>query len=331
MTTSSASTFTPPAREAACSRLAETLRQKALATLVGETFWFIEAKFGSYPFDAIRDEELQPAGSPIAWSADEIEAGVISVATPDGQPRSITWDEVALDPGWCKFDWVVADPVRRKVANASNMFDVTWEAPDGSIVPLDGYLDPYFQEIYLDAADVPLFSKVANHVSADALDEYVHALEQEVEKYLAADHPNYGKAAKRMYNIFRLDGRYHLAAFLRELFDEPTTVLYQVYSVVRTIEEASEPGSPITVDAILEQLDDLILSVVRQLEGEEEQAIVRELMNLRDSIDHNQRLEERPRTVAASRAQLLNLVNNFFYDKMTGLPEVKSYVDGFAR
>ena len=45
--------------------------------------------------------------------------------------------------------------------------------PDGTITPLDGYLDPYFQEVYLEAESVPIFSKLAQHVSANALDEYV--------------------------------------------------------------------------------------------------------------------------------------------------------------
>ena len=39
-----------------------------------------------------------------------------------------------------------------------------------------------------------------------------------MQKYLLKD-INYGKAAKRMYNIFRLTGHYEEAAFLRELFD----------------------------------------------------------------------------------------------------------------
>ena len=155
---------------------------------------------------------------------------------------SVTWDEVAHDPGWCKLDWVVADPVHGKLANASNMLDVTWEAPDGTITPLDGYLDPYFQEVYLEAESVPIFTKLARHVSADALDNYVHQLEKEVQKYLTKD-VNYGKAAKRMYNIFRLTGRYPEAAFIRELFDEPTTMLYQVWSLIRTVDDAVKPGA----------------------------------------------------------------------------------------
>ena len=59
------------------------------------------------------------------------------------------------------------------------MLDVTWEAPDGTITPLDGFLDPYFQEIYLDSESIPIFSKLSQHVSANALDQYVEQLEKE--------------------------------------------------------------------------------------------------------------------------------------------------------
>ncbi len=315
-----------PTREAACARLAELIRAKALATREGEGFRLVEVKFGSYPEDVVRDGTPLPAGSPISWSPAEIEAGQIEVETPGGTPQAITWDGVAADPGWCKLDWVVADPVRRQVANASNMLDVTWEAPDGSIIPLDGYLDPYFQEVYLESESIPLFSKLAEHVSDDALDDYVARLRKEVAKYVAHDPRNYGKAAKRMYNIFRLSGRYEEAAFLRELFDEPATVLYQVWSVLRTLEEASVPGSPITKGVVLAQLDDLIVHVVRVLEGEQEEAIVRELLTLRDTIGREDRLDARSASVEAARAEVINLVNNFFRDKLTGYPAIAEYL-----
>src|SRR5512137_385930 len=154
------------------------------------------------------------------------------------------------------------------------MLDLTSETPDGSITQLDGYLHPYFQEVYLDAESIPIFSKLSRHVSADALDEYVRQLEHEVNKYLTKD-VNYGKVAKRLYNIFRLTGRYNDAAFLRELFDEPATMLYQVWSLIRTIDDACKPGSGITIDEMLTQADQLILEVVRVLEGEKETEIVR--------------------------------------------------------
>ena len=53
-----------------------------------------------------------------------------------------------------------------------------------------------------------MFSKLVKHVSPDALAEYVAQLQAEVRKYVAHDPRNYGKAAKRMYNVFRLTGRY---------------------------------------------------------------------------------------------------------------------------
>ena len=219
------------------------------------------------PLRSGREGGRSKAGSPIAWKPAEIAAGQIEGFRPDGDRAVVRWDEVAAQPGWCKLDWVVADPVRGRLANASNMLDVTWEAPDGAITPLDGYLDPYFQEVYLEAESVPIFSKLAQHVSADALDDYVAALEHEVKKYLTKD-INYGKAAKRMYNIFRLTGRYAEATFLRELFDEPTTMLYQVWSLIRTLDDdtrAADPASPPSNSS--PRSISLILAVIDALEG----------------------------------------------------------------
>jgi len=235
-----------------------------------------------------------------------------------------------MDPGWCKLDWIVADPLRKKLANASNMLDVTWEAPDGTITPLDGYLDPYFQEVYLEAESIPLFSKLAQHVSADALQDYVTALEREVKKYLTKS-VNYGKAAKRMYNIFRLTGHYPEAAFLRELFDEPATALYQVWSLIRTLDEATLPGSTISMQVVLDQADELILAVIDALEGPEEREIVRYLLRLRDSLGQQRSGQDLLPVAEAARAEVINLVNNFFYEKLTALPAIKSYMEDMQK
>lgn len=316
-----------PTREDACVRLGELIRDKALATVAGDTYRLIEVKFGSYATDVVRDGKHLAKGSPIAWGPAEIEARRFFTEGPDGDTVEVTWEDACRDPGWCKLDWVVADPVRDQVANASNMLDVTWEAPDGTITPLDGYLDPYFQEVYLEADSIPLFTKLVSHLSSDALDEYVTALEKEVRKYVAHDPKNYGKAAKRMYNIFRLNGSYEEAAYLRELFDEPTAVLYQVGAAVRTLDEASQPGAAITRDTLLGQLDALILDVVATLEGEQEVEVVRELLHLRGAITEGNELDVQSAAVEAARAELTNIVNNFFYDKLTGFPTIAEYMD----
>ena len=186
----------------------------------------------------------------------------------DGAPVRFTWREAAADPGWCKLDWIVADPERGALANASNVLNVTWGAPDGSIVSLDGAVDPYFQEVYLETDSLPLFTRLVHELSADAVGEYVGQLEHEVVKYVV-DHPNYGKVARRLYNIFRLTGRYAEAAYLRELFDEPTTALYQVAALIRTLDDADRPGGDFDPEMLIRQTDALIMAAIAALDGAE--------------------------------------------------------------
>ena len=313
-------------REQACQTLARLMREKALNTLQGPTYQLIELKFGSYPYGVVKDGRSMKAGAPIAWIPAEIQAGRIEASHPDGTSAVIQWEEAAREPGWCKLDWVVADPVRGQLANASNMLDVTWEAPDGTVTPLDGYLDPYFQEVYLEAGSIPIFSKLARHVSADALEHYVSQLEHEVRKYLTKD-LNYGKVAKRMYNVFRLTDRFEEAAFLRELFDEPATMLYQVWSLVRTIDDCSKPGSTISTETMLAQCDKLIMEVIQALEGDQEAEIVRLLLRLRDTLTRQESGQGLTPAAEAARAELINVVNNFFYEKLVGYPTIKEYIE----
>lgn len=297
-------------REEACRLMASLVRDKALTFSRGPNFQFLEAKFGN-----------SPTGAPLTWKLADIEAAVLAVG--DGTVR---WEDAALDPGWVKLDWVVADPERHQLSNASNVVDVTWEAPDGDIHPLDGYLDAYFQEVYLDADSVPTFAKVAKFVTDDALDEYVERLESEVRKYLTK-HVNYGKAAKRMYNVFRLSGRHLDAAYVREMFDEPSTILYQVWSLISTLDNATQPGSAIPIDEVRRQADALVLDVVRTLDGAEETEIVAALLGLRQTLESQATGEQRSAEVQGAQAHVVNLVNTFFRDKLTGLPSIKEYIE----
>ena len=315
-------------RGEACIILANIIREKALNTFQSETYKLMEVRMGSYPFDLYREGKLITKGSSISWTPEEVQVGIIQGNLPgSGNPVKVEWDTAAQDPGWCKLDWVVADPARKQLVNASNMLDVTWEAPDGSITPLDGYLDSFFQEVYLDAASIPIFSKLVKHVSGDALDDYVEQLEHEIRKYISKN-PNYGKAAKRMYNVFRLTGRYVEAAYVRELFDEPTTMLYQIGALIRTIDESFQPDSVLDKSTILTQADQLILSVTEVLEGAEEVEVVRHLLRLRNLLADDLNRGELSPQANAARAEVINIVNNFFYEKLTGIPTIQAYLDG---
>ncbi len=313
--------------EEACRILSNLMRDKALDKLEGPGYQLIEVRFGTWKTDVVKDGEHIKTESPISWNPDEVKAGQMHVFRASGEPWEVEWEYGCLDPGWCKMDWVIAELEKGRVVNASNMLDVTWEAPDGSIIPLDGFIDPYFQEVYLEAESVPLFTKLAQHVSPRALDEYVQQLNGEVYKY-THKHINYGKAAKRMYNIFRLTGRHQPAALIRELFDEPAALLYQVWALLDTVDRASQPGSTLDHEAVVQQTDALIRDVVTTCEGPLEVEIVMALIRLRDDITGLVDLGEDWGTlVVDSRAKVEQLVNEFFKAKLLGIPEVQEFLD----
>src|SRR5690606_1729034 len=203
-------------------------------------------------------------------------------------------------------------------------------APDGEIVALDGYLDAFFQEVYLEADDAEMFEKVTGFVSEDALDEYVERLESEVKKYLTKS-LNYGKAAKRMYNVFRLSGQHLEAAFVRQLFDEPATILYQVWSLISTLDNATQPGSSIPLSAVRDQADALVVDVIDALEGPEEVEIVKALLQLQRSLEDTGDAETRLERIDAAQSRVINVVNTFFKDRLTEMPTIKDYIEDIQR
>ncbi|MFO7742153.1 MAG: hypothetical protein R6X31_07555 [Anaerolineae bacterium] len=317
-------------QEEACQILADVIRQKALDTLEGPDYALIEVKFGTWKTDVIKDGERLSAGSPISWDADEIREGTMPVFRASGEPWDVDWSYGCLDPGWCKMDWVIAEPERGRVVNASNMLDVTWETPEEDIVPLDGFLDPYFQEVYLEAESLPLFTKLTQHVSPQALDEYVQQITGEVLKY-THDPANYGKAAKRLYNIFRLTGRHHGAALIRELFDEPAALLYQVSALLDTLDDAGRPGSPLDRKTVVEQTDRLIRDVIETVEGPMESELVMALLRLRDDVTGWMALgDDRGALITDSQRKLKHLINEFFQEKLVGIPQAQEFLEQLA-
>jgi len=208
------------------------------------------------------------------------------------------------------------------------MLDVTWQTPSGEIVPLDGFLDPYFQEVYLEASSIPLFAKLAGRMPPQVVSEYVRQLEHEVQKYAMRDPRNFGKVAKRLYNIFRLIGRYQEAAWIRELFDEPTSQLYQVMALLETVDDARKEGAGLDREALVGQVDNLIRQVIDSLEGPQETELVMSLLRLRDDISGRRELgEEWDAILEESRGKIAAMVNQFFEEKLMAIPEVKAYIE----
>lgn len=320
-----------PSRNAACAILKEVIRDKVLGALQDPGYQLIDVRFGSYRHTVIRGGNTCEPGSSIVWSAAEVQDGSFEVLTPDGDPMTIDWDYAAVEPGWCKLDWVIVDPAHPRAVKASNMLDVTWEGPDGALVPLDGFIDPYYQEVYLQAESIPLFSKISRQLKPDTLQHYVEQMEHEILKYSRGDHANYGKVAKRLYNVFRLTGRYEEAAFVRELFDEPAALLYQIGALFEGMAELGSHGATIDRATLSRQVDDIIHDISAVAEGPSETQLIMSLLRVRDDItglrDLGGAWEE---TLYGMQDSIMELVNAYFEKRLRGIPELDTYLNSLA-
>ena len=176
-----------------------------------------------------------------------------------------------------------------------------------------------------------MFTKLVRHVSPDALQDYVQQLTNQVIKYSQQHPKNFGKAAKRMYNIFRLTGRWSEAAYIRELFDEPAALLYQVGALIDTIDEAMENEVELDYDPLVDQVDSLIRSVVRVCEGSAEEQIVDALLKLRDHLTGRRDLGELREMILTESQRLVGeLVSEYFRERLVLLPEIRVYLDSLS-
>ena len=71
------------------------------------------------------------------------------------------------------------------------------------------------------------------------------------------------------------------------------------------------------------------IKVIEVLEGEREQEIVRHLLRLKDAFSRQELGKTLSVPAEAARAEVMNIVNNFFYEKMTALPTIKEYIEAW--
>lgn len=315
-------------RDEACRVLADLVRAKALSEMRGPGYRLQQVTFGSWPVAAHLDRTTAKPGQPVSWAPKQVRAGSVEYLDSNGRARRLSWDDVAADPGWCKLDWLLADPAHGRVASAAVVVDATWEGPSGTVIPLDAFLDPYLQEVQTEVDSIPLFARPTNELGADALSEYVERLSDEVYRY--TNEADYRRAARRLYNIFRLTGRYEEAAHIRGLFDEPLTALYQVASLLRVVGENPRSGR-IDAESLLVHFDQLIVSAVAALEASANGEIAQRLLRLRTSVSAREAMaavfgEE----VREATADVLGAVEEYFERYLTAMPEIEWYLAALA-
>ncbi len=309
-----------PTREAALRTLVGSMIETVAHVFTHRDLQFAEMKLGLHPRDATRGGEMFRAGSPVSWSLGDLDARSMTLQDADGNALLIDLHEVASDPGFVKLDWVYADPHQDRVVAVTKVIDATWEAPGGSVIPLDGVVDSFYQEIYLEPASRAFVERLVDQVSPAGLGEYVAQLQSEIEKYSRPDKPNFGKVAKRLYNVFRVTKRHEEAAYVRGLFDDPAARLYQVSSVLNALNPVlgRRRLDPEVVDTQLERFREAMQDCYSGSDRDE-------LIGAVSKLDEMEKAE-REGVVARIKAGVDAQVSGYFEGKLRGHPTVGDYL-----
>jgi hypothetical protein len=316
--------------ESAARVLREAMRATALRALAEPDVVLVEANLGVYPV-AVRERGVsKAAGDPITWAPTDVEAGSIVVETDGSDSLTIAWDDVDVAQGWTYLGWIVADVDAGRIALAGNMIDATWEDADGVVRSLDSAVDPLAQEVYLEAEAFALVEHVARETPPGARDAYRAAMEGEARQYTHAT-PSYAKAAKRLYNLFRVADELEAAAYVRELFDEPTARLYQVPGLLEAADHARRPGSGIDRDMVLAQLAAVREAITEGTEGGDEATLLGELAELEAAaLREGDASGDWEAELADVRVRASELVNEFFRTRLLAHDRIREIVEDLA-
>ena len=177
---------------------------------------------------------------------------------------------------------------------------------------LDGVLDSFYQEIYLDPESQVDVERLVQHVSPDGLENYLEQIMGEIAKYSGEGHENYGKVAKRLYNITRILRRDEDASYLRSLFDDPPARLYQVGGTMHALSEAIR-ADRLDRETIVAQLAALEGTIADCYTGADRDEIL-ELVRRLPEMDEDELIAASDRIASASNTQ----VSDYFKEKIEG-------------
>jgi hypothetical protein len=112
-------------------------------------------------------------------------------------------------------------------------------------------------------------------------------------------------------------------------------MLYQVWSLVRTVQEACAPDSAIRLEDVQAQADEMVVNAFLILhdaptEGAERE-IIRRLVRLREILSQGSDSVALYDDAQAVSAELGEVVNEYFYTRLAAFPGVVGYLEGIER
>jgi hypothetical protein len=310
--------------------LRDTMRKTALRAMAQPDIVLLETHLGSYPEPVIERGKKKKPGASIQWLPADVVKGAITVELPGGASRTFQWDEVDVGNGWIYLYWIVAERAEKRIAIASNVVDVTWEDPSGTITSFDGAVDPLVQEVYLEASALPLVQKLSKLVAPGAREAYQAIMKEQVYHYTKVT-PSFGKAAKRLYNLLRASDELEAAAYVRELFDEPAARLYQITGLLEAADAALDQASGIDRDTVMRQLDLVAETIDYATDGKEESTLLASVERLRSAaLEEGRQGASWASVLANVRAECSALVNDFFRSRLMGYEPVRAAIEAIG-
>jgi predicted ArsR family transcriptional regulator len=100
-----------------------------------------------------------------------------------------------------------------------------------------------------------------------------------------------------------------------------------VWSLIRTLDNATQEGSSIPIEQVQDQADALVLQIVETLEGDAESELVAAMLRLRRTLEGQRSGEARSAEVAAAQALVVNLVNTFYRERLMLMPTIAEYIE----
>ena len=86
-------------------------------------------------------------------------------------------------------------------------------------------------------------------------------------------------------------------------------------------------NAPFQTEQLIRQAESLMMEVIRVMEDAREAEIVKRILRFRDAIHNLESYEALSAEAEAARDEVINVVNNFFYEKMTAIPKIRAYME----
>ncbi|CAO3383203.1 cytochrome P450 [Azospirillum argentinense] len=329
-------------RAAALAILAPLVSNRVLTstTVSGIDIQFIEVKFGVFPPNFTLTQGGQAIQGPISWSYAQVQAGRIDgYDTTTGQAATVTWTQASAAPTWIKIDWILCDSASQTVLNTSVVLDPTWQAPDGTVVALDTGEEAFLQEVYLcnDSSTLwnqtlPLLESLYAEAGARRLAAYIAAMKAEVKKFTKPGaKQNFGKAAKRLYNLLRIDGQFLDAAYVRDMFSGGYFQLYQFWSQLKGIGEAATETT-LSTSVMATQVGRMVSTVesASYLTSAQQQQLGALLTTVQTDLGVTPLPGSFGSDVAAAQSALLSLMNATFSAQLNAVPAIAWYLSNLS-